>query len=96
LKEQYSTSCEINKTKQKARTAKTILYNKRTSGSVTIPDFKLYYRTNADKFSGIEMKNQEQIHTPTDTLTKNQNYTIGKKKANGAGLTGWLRVEECK
>jgi hypothetical protein len=43
MKEQFSTS--YRKTKKKnLRVAKTILYNKRTSGDVTIPDFKLHYR----------------------------------------------------
>jgi hypothetical protein len=40
LKEEFSTSLE----KQKSKIAKTILYNKRTSRGITIPDFNLYYR----------------------------------------------------
>jgi hypothetical protein len=42
LKEQFSTL------KEKSRIAKTILHNRRTSGVITVPDFKLYYRENAN------------------------------------------------
>jgi hypothetical protein len=41
LKEQFSTSYGINK---KPRLGKTILFNKRTSEGIIIPDFKFYSR----------------------------------------------------
>jgi hypothetical protein len=38
------TNKQINKQNKKTKITKTILNNKKTSGEITIPDLKLYYR----------------------------------------------------
>ena len=89
--------------------AKNILKNKRTSGGI-ISDFKLYYRELVIKPTWYWHKNRQadQWNRVKDTKIKPHTYrhltfakeakTIQQKKdsTNGAGLIGYLRVEEYK
>ena len=97
--------------KQKPRIAKTILYNKGTSGGITIPDIKFYYRATVMKTAWYCHKNIEvdqwnwikdldiNPHTYEYLIFDKEAKIIQWKKessANGAGITGSQHVKEWK
>ena len=104
--------CKFIWNNKKPRIAKSLLKNKRTSGVITLPDIKLYYRVIvvkttwywysdrlADQCSRIEDPEMNP-HTYDLLIFSNIAKTIQRKKTafsrDGVGLTGSYHVEECK
>ena len=62
--------------KQNPRIAKTILYNKRISEGITIPDFKLHYRAILIKMHGIHINTDRLIDRIEDPKINLYTYEL--------------------
>jgi hypothetical protein len=104
--------CKFIWNNKKHRVAKTLLKDKRTSGGITIPDLKQYYRAiviktawywysdrQVDQWNRIEDPEMNP-HTYVYLIFDKRAKTIKWKKdifsTNGAGTTGSYHVEECE
>jgi hypothetical protein len=92
--------------------AKSLLNDKRTSGEITMPDLKTYYRAIVIKtalywYSDKQVGQWNKIEDPEMNphisghliLTRELKPSSGKKtefSTNGAGTTGGYHVEECE
>ena len=108
MKEQYSVSHRKTTTKKSAHLTQTILYNKRTSVGITIPDIKLCYRATLMKtfwyYRQVDQWNwikdlEINSHTYEHVIFDRDVKIIQWKKSsstNCAGITEYQYVENAK
>jgi hypothetical protein len=78
---------------KKARIAKTLLNNKRTSGEITIPDLKLYYRAIVVKKTKTKPKPKIKKKKKPNNKTKQNNKTAWYWYSDRQ-VDQWNRIED--